>query len=123
MRYISVLSFILLLLTNFAGAQESQSAVDNDWLIGTWWYANSTGRVIEDEDKDGMVFDRDGSVALVYGSGNPYLRCEYRTPGDADLLVECRVREQTKTFKFAINRDRTRLSNVDDSDRGFYVRH
>ncbi len=100
----------------------SSAKASNDWILGTWWYADSSGRIIEGEDKDGMRFARDGSVTLVYGSGKAYLTCQYSIPTNAELIVDCIVRGEKRRLAFVIDPDRKQLANVEDRDKGFYMR-
>ena len=105
----------LLLLT-------SATHADNSWLHGTGWYADSAGRIVEGEDKDGMHFEAGGTVYLIYGSGKPYLRCRYATVTAAQLNLDCTVRGEPRRLKFVIDPSRTQLANVEDTDNGFYTR-
>lgn len=105
----------LLLCGPLASAQ-----ADNDWLLGTWWYAESSGEILEGDDKDGMRFAADGSVDLIDGAGEAYLSCSYTT-GDR-LLVNCEIRGKPRQLVFRVDADRTRLANVEDEDEGYYRR-
>lgn len=89
-----------------------------DWIIGTWWYADASGEIVEGDDKDGMVFSSDGSVKLVDGTGEPYLTCRYVT--GTDVRVNCEIRGQLRLMTFRIDGARSRLANVEDEDEGYY---
>jgi hypothetical protein len=95
---------------------------DAYWVHGTWWYADSSGRIVTGKDKDGMVFGPDGSVDLVDGSRNRYLGCVYTDLVDREIRVKCEMKGKTRELIFLINDDNTQLANVDDPDSGFYVK-
>ena len=115
LNMLCVIALLLMLTWSLANASD-------DWLYGTWWYADSTGRVVEGEDKDGMRFAPDGIVNLIYGSGNAYLSCQYSVVTDAQLNVDCIVRGKKRRLKFVIDTSRNLLANIEDTDNGFYTR-
>ena len=100
----------------------AQTSHDNAWLLGTWWYADSSGRIVEGEDKDGLRFRSNGTVDLVYGSGKAYLSCTYTDGFAGKLRIDCIVRDQPRALIFLVDAERTRLANVEDIDKGFYRR-
>ncbi len=110
---------VLLVSFLFAGSL-AMAQSDSDWLLGTWWYAEATGEILEGDDKDGLRFSADGSVDLIDGSGEAYLSCSY-TAGDR-LLVNCEIRGKPRQLVFRIDGNRTRLANVEDEDEGYYRR-
>ncbi|MDJ0711672.1 MAG: hypothetical protein QNJ14_14875 [Woeseiaceae bacterium] len=115
MKLNCVFALLLVLASNSAVASD-------DWIYGTWWYADSSGRIVEGKDKDGMRFASDGTVDLIYGSGKTYLTCRYAVVTDAQLNVDCIVRGEERRLKFVIDSDQQRLAAVEDKDNGFYRR-
>lgn len=116
--YLATLCAITLLST----ISWSSASASDDWIYGTWWYADSSGRIVEGKDKDGMRFTRDGIVSLIYGSGKVYLTCQFSVVTDAQLDVECIVRGQKRRLKFVIDPSHGQLANIEDTDNGFYTR-
>lgn len=97
-------------------------AADTSWLHGTWWYADAKGNIIEGKDKDGMLFQPNGTVDLIYGSGKPYLHCAYTAQVADEVQVKCEVRGKSKEMTFRVNKEHSKIANVDDKDGGGYVR-
>ena len=96
---------------------------ENDWLHdGTWWYADSAGQIVEGDQKDGMVFRRDGTVDLVYGNGKVWLNCGYTFRTEIQINLNCIVRGEARKVMLVVSEDRTRIANVEDVDDGFYRR-
>ena len=119
MRYLLNMLRTLVLLSIVAW---SATVAAEDWIHGTWWYADSSGRVIEGEDKDGMRFAQEGTVDLIYGSGNAYLTCKYALVTEAQLDLDCIVNGKKRRLRFVIDPSHRQLANVEDTDNGFYRR-
>ena len=115
---------IVVLIGVLAGAcsTSNTAAADIEWLYGTWWYANSDGQLLEGEDKDGMVFKRDGTVDLIDENAKPWLTCTYVFRTAIQINLDCLYRGKSRQLRFLINEDRTRIANVEDTDNGFYRR-
>lgn len=110
----------VLLVSVFVFGSLATAQAENDWLLGTWWYADADGEIVEGDDKDGMRFSADGSVDMIDGSGEAYLSCSYSASDR--LLVNCEIRGKPRQLVFRIDGDRTRLANVEDEDEGYYRR-
>ena len=119
MRQLATLIWILGWLATPSVAMGSD---DSRWLLGTWWYANSAGQIIEGKDKDGMLFRSDGTVDLIDESANPYLNCTFTDRFPGKIRIDCIVRNEPRALIFVIAADRTRLARVGDVDKGFYRR-
>ena len=117
-----ILSLAVVFSVLFAAGATAQTAKDSRWLLGTWWYADSSNLIVEGEDKDGMQFRSDGSVDLIYGSGKAYLSCTYTDRFTGKIRIDCIVRNEPRALIFVISPDRTRLARVGDVDKGFYRR-
>ena len=95
---------------------------DTQWLYGTWWYAHADGQFLEGEDRDGMVFKRDGTVDLVDENARTWLTCTWELRTAIQINLDCQVRGKSRQMRFLINEDRSQIANVEDTDNGFYRR-
>jgi len=121
-RFIALIALVGLAWIAPSLAQAPAGVQDETWLHGTWWYATADGDILEGKDKDGMVLKPDGTVDLVNESGQPYLRCTYIYSSNKVLRVDCIVSGQRRALRFLVDATRTRLSGVEDPDKGFYTR-
>ena len=92
------------------------------WVHGTWWYADSAGKVIEGPDKDGMLFHPNGTVDLIHGSRAAYLHCVYTAVVTGEINMKCKVRGQNREMIFVIGPDKKSLASVEDYDGGAYIK-
>lgn len=100
----------------------TSALADNDWVYGTWWYAHANGQILEGDDKDGMIFRRDGTVDLIDENAKTWLTCHYRFQTAIQINLDCTVRGESRQLRFLVNADRSRLAGVEDTDNGFYRR-
>lgn len=96
--------------------------VDEQWLHGTWSYANSNGQIVTGKNKDGMHFHANGTVDLIDGKSKPYLHCVYTALVDKEVRMQCTVRGKQREMIFIIGQNKNSLANIDDPDKGAYIK-